>query len=185
MGFYWSSTRTNLFPDQWPIDVSLVTWFDVKPIFCQCGFGFELTTKTGVGEAVGRQRSGQSRFFTRRTKSVGCIGLIIGFDWTCHRVDKLDAIPSNRMITTTDASLRSEGFHFTVHSLRSFHWSSSLLFFKCHRVNKSGEPIRYKSMAPHFRVWSNPERDRRFSPTHNWSTVKKVDCSQVCSCFKS
>ena len=127
----------------------------------------------------------QPRFFTRRTKSVGCIASMFGFDWTSHRVDKLNETSSNRMITTTDASLRSEGFHFTVHSLRSFHWSSSLLFFKCHRVNKSGEPIRYKIMAPHFRVWSNPERDRRFSPTHNWSTVKKVDCSQVGSCFKS
>ncbi len=95
MGFNCSSTRTNLLPDQWPINIDLVTWFHITPISCQCGFGFEVTTKTGVGEAVGRQRSGQSRFFTRRTKSVGCIASMFGFDWTSHRVERRSSIKPN------------------------------------------------------------------------------------------
>ena len=36
-------------------------------------------TKTWIGEAGGRERSGQFLFFTRRAKPVGCIHLAIGF----------------------------------------------------------------------------------------------------------
>ena len=37
----------------------------------------------------------QPLFFTRRTKSVGCIGLIIWFDWTSHRVERRRSIKPN------------------------------------------------------------------------------------------
>ncbi len=105
--------------------------------------------------------------------------------WSEIAIGWKDAVPSNRMLWPLMPPFGRKDF--TSLFIRCAHSIEvhPCCFFKCHRVNKSGVPVKYKSMAPHFRVWSNPERDRRFSPTHNWSTVKKVDCSQVSSCFKS
>lgn len=57
--------------------------------------------------------------------------------------------------------------------------------FRCHRVNKSDEPIKYKFMAPHFRVQVTQSVTGGLAQLLTDEQFKKVDCSQVGSCFKS